>query len=85
LREEFREAGKGERFELLEQFLPGESATAKYAEIAIQLGVAEGTVKSDVSRLRRRYGEVLREELLQTLGSVTDLEDELQHLFESLS
>ena len=85
LREEFREAGKGERFEVLEQFLPGESASARYAEIAIQLGVAEGTVKSDVSRLRRRYGEVLREELVQTLGSVTDLEDELHHLFESLS
>lgn len=85
LRQEFNEAGKGERFEVLEQFLPGESASATYAEIATRLGVAEGTVKSDVSRLRRRYGEVLREELIQTLGSVTDLEDEMHHLFESLS
>lgn len=84
LREEFRETGKGERFEALEQFLPGESASATYASIAARLGVAEGTVKSDVSRLRRRYGEALREELVQTIGSVTDLEDELNHLFESL-
>ncbi|MFO1497274.1 MAG: sigma-70 family RNA polymerase sigma factor [Verrucomicrobiota bacterium] len=85
LREEFREAGKAERFEALEQFLPGETAAATYAEIGMRLGMTEGTVKSDVSRLRRRYGEVLREELVQTLGSMTDLEDELQHLFEALS
>src|SRR5262245_43239364 len=49
LRQEFSEAGKGERFELLEQFLPGESASATYSEIASRLGVSEGTVKSDVS------------------------------------
>jgi RNA polymerase sigma-70 factor (ECF subfamily) len=83
--EEFKQAEKAARFEMLEQFLPGEQASATYAEIASRFAVAEGTVKSDVSRLRRRYGELLREELVQTLGSVTDLEDELQHLFESLS
>ena len=85
LRDEFREAGKEQRFEMLEQFLPGERASVTYAEIAAKLGVAEGTVKSDVSRIRRRYGEALREELVQTLGSVTDLEEELRHLFQSLS
>jgi RNA polymerase sigma factor (sigma-70 family) len=84
LREEFSVAGRGGRFEMLEQFLPGQPASASYAEIATQLGVAEGTVKSDVSRLRRRYGELLRQELMQTVGSTTDLEDELHHLFESL-
>jgi RNA polymerase sigma-70 factor (ECF subfamily) len=85
LREEFSAAARRERFEILEQFLPGEASSATYAEIATRLGVAEGTVKSDVSRLRRRYGEVVREELAHTMGNQTDLDDELRHLFHALS
>jgi DNA-directed RNA polymerase specialized sigma24 family protein len=85
LRQEFTAPGRSERFEMLEQFLPGAHKATTYAEMAKRLNVAEGTIKSDVSRLRRRYGELLRDELGQTLGSVTDLEDELHHLFESLS
>ena len=84
LGDEFTAAGRVERFAMLERFLPGEQSSSTYAEIATRLSVAEGTVKSDVSRLRRRYGELLREELVQTLGSVTDLDDELRHLFEAL-
>src|SRR5215475_1281090 len=63
LREEFRAAGRVDRFDALEQFLPGAESATSYAEIAHGLGVAEGTIKSDVSRLRRRYGECLREEV----------------------
>jgi RNA polymerase sigma-70 factor (ECF subfamily) len=85
LREEFAVAGREDRFQVLEQFLPGQAATTSYTEVATQLGVAEGTVKSDVSRMRRRYGELLREELMQTVGSATDFEDELHHLFQALS
>jgi len=85
LRDEFTAAGRTGRFEILEQFLPGAQASTTYAEIATRLSVAEGTVKSDVSRLRRRYGELLRDELGQTLGIVTDLEDELRNLSEALS
>jgi RNA polymerase sigma-70 factor (ECF subfamily) len=48
LREEFKTAGKAERFEMLEQFLPGEQAKTSYAELAKRLGVAEGTIKSEV-------------------------------------
>jgi RNA polymerase sigma-70 factor (ECF subfamily) len=84
LREEFALAGRADRFEALEQFLPGEESAATYAEVASRLGVAEGTIKSDVSRLRRRYGECLREEVANTVGSLTDLDDELRHMVEAL-
>ena len=53
------------RFAHLEKFLPGEESELTYAEAAAQLGIAEGTVKSDVHRLKRRYREVLREEIEQ--------------------
>lgn len=84
LRAEFDSAGRLERFELLEQFLPGADAVSSYAEIARRLGMAEGTIKSDVSRLRRRYGEMVREEVALTLGRQMDLDDELRHLFQAL-
>lgn len=84
LRDEFSAAGRLERFERLEQFLPGREGAESYGDLAQQLGMPEGTIKSDVSRLRRRYGELLRAEVAQTLGTHTDLEDELRHLLEAL-
>lgn len=84
LREEFRSAGRAERFEKLEQFLPGREGADSYADLAATFGVPEGTIKSDVSRLRRRYGELLRSEVAHTLGTHTDLDDELRHLLEAL-
>ncbi|MCI0747388.1 MAG: sigma-70 family RNA polymerase sigma factor [Verrucomicrobia subdivision 3 bacterium] len=85
LREEFRAAGRGERFEKLEQFLPGQAGADSYAELAVRFGLSEGAIKSDVSRLRRRYGELLRAEVAHTLGTHTDLEDELHHLLDALA
>jgi hypothetical protein len=46
---------------------------------AAQLGVPEGTLKSDVYRLKRRYGELLREEMAQTVASPEEIDDELRH------
>ena len=85
LRKEFSAAGRAERFASLEQFLPGEPSTSTYAEIASRFGVSEGAIKSDVSRLRRRYGELLRASVASTVGSTTDLDDELRHLVEALT
>ena len=84
LREEFTTAGRAERFEKLEQFLPGEQSLTPYAELAVQFQVTEGAIKADVSRLRRRYGELLRAEVAHTIGTHTDLDDELRHLVEVL-
>jgi RNA polymerase sigma-70 factor (ECF subfamily) len=42
-------------------------------------------VKVTVHRLRRRYGEVLRNEVAQTLSDGADGASELRHLIESLS
>lgn len=84
LREEFASAGRADRFARLEQFLPGREGVDSYADLAAQFGVTEGAIKADVSRLRRRYGELLRADVAHTLGTHADLEDELQHLIEAL-
>lgn len=80
LQQEYARAGQAERFELLEQFLPGEERPLSYAEAAGKLGLAEGTVKSDVHRLKQRYGQLLREEIAQTVARPEEIEEELRHL-----
>jgi len=80
LRGEYGAAGKAERFDLWERFLPGEVCPLSYADGAAQLGVPEGTFKSDVHRLKQRYGELLREEIAQTVAKPEEIDDELRHL-----
>src|SRR5436189_5097115 len=46
LRDEFAAEGRSDRFEIGEQFLPGEESGVRFVEDAHQLGIAEGTLKS---------------------------------------
>jgi hypothetical protein len=50
------------------------------AAIAQELGIHVGTVKSTVSRLRTRYGELVRQEVGHTVSSPAEIPDELRHL-----
>jgi RNA polymerase sigma-70 factor (ECF subfamily) len=43
--------------------------------------VSEQAVKVTVHRMRRRYGELLRAEIAQTVGSPQDVDAELRDLF----
>jgi RNA polymerase sigma-70 factor (ECF subfamily) len=80
LQRDYADAGKAERFVQLEQFLPGEKSDMTYAEAAARLGLPEGTVKSEVSRLKKRYGELLRSEIAHTVSSPDEIKDELRYL-----
>ncbi len=55
------------------------------AAIADELGMAEGAVKTAASRLRKRYGEILREEIARTVADLADVEDEVRALFAALA
>lgn len=81
LREEQTEAGKQIHYERLERFLSGDRGDGSYAEVASNLGMSEGAVKVAIHRLRRRYGELLRNEIRQTVGQSSEVEAELTHLF----
>jgi RNA polymerase sigma-70 factor (ECF subfamily) len=69
-----------ERYERLKPLLTGD-APSSYAEVAAKLGMAEGSVRVAVHRLRRRFGELLREEIARTTPAA-DIEDELRHLID---
>src|SRR5438105_2698344 len=59
LRDELRQAGKGEQFEQLKVFLTGEKSAGHYVQAAEVLGATPGAVRVAVHRLRRRYRELL--------------------------
>lgn len=80
LGEEESAAGKTRFFATLKYFLWGEKSSASYAEVGAQLDMAEGAVKVAVHRLRRRYRDLLREEVAQTVASHDEIEPELRHL-----
>ena len=80
LQEECALEGKAELFERLSIFLSGDKAGATYADAGVRLDMTEGAVKVAVHRLRRRYRELLREQVAQTTRTAAELEEELRDL-----
>ena len=80
LEQEFRRANKAELFERLRPFLVAGEGPETYADAAPELGMTEEAFKKAVQRLRRRYHELFREEIAQTLSDPAGVEDELRHL-----
>ena len=80
LRAEYFEDGKGELFEQFRVYLQGDHAGPGYAAVGAQRGMTEGAVTVAVHRLRRRYGQLLREEIMRTVASPDEVDAELQHL-----
>jgi RNA polymerase sigma factor (sigma-70 family) len=80
LREEYANAGKRDLFDLLTETLSGEKRTTPRAELAARCGISVGAVDVAVHRLRRRYGELLREEIAHTVSQSDEVDDEIRHL-----
>ncbi|MBI3849347.1 MAG: sigma-70 family RNA polymerase sigma factor [Verrucomicrobia bacterium] len=85
LREEFAVAGKAGDFEALKTCLMAERGAIDYAAVAKRLGVNAGAARVAVHRLRKRFREVYREEISQTLSDGADLDGELRHLAAALA
>lgn len=84
LRTEMTAAGNGERFDCFRGMLTGQRDTTG-REAAQQLGIAEGAVRIAVHRMKRRYGELLRQQVAATVERDEDVEDELRGLFAKVS
>lgn len=85
LRAETAAAGKPEDFEVLKGSLLADRGSIDYGAVAKQLGVNEGAARVAVHRLRKRFREVYREEVSQTLAKGEDLEGEVRHLAAALA
>jgi RNA polymerase sigma-70 factor (ECF subfamily) len=85
LRHEHEAAGKSDEFPLLKDCLTAGRGNIDYAMIACRLGTSEGSARVAVHRLRKRFREIYREEIAQTLAEGADLETELRHLAAALA
>jgi RNA polymerase sigma factor (sigma-70 family) len=80
LKEEYTKRRKGQLFEHLQVFLREAEPSVTYEEIARQLSTSEGGVRVAVHRLRRRCGELVREEVAQTVATSDEVDDEIAYL-----
>jgi RNA polymerase sigma factor (sigma-70 family) len=78
-------AGKRELFEQLKAFVGGDDEHVPYRTAGAALGMSESAVRVAVHRLRRRFRDLLREEIEQTVDSPAEVEGELQFLLTTLS
>ncbi len=85
LQEEFNATGKAGDYEVLKPCLMAAHGTIDYGAVATQLGVNAGAARVAVHRLRKRFREIYREEISQTLAEEADLEGELRHLAAALA
>jgi RNA polymerase sigma factor (sigma-70 family) len=81
---EYDEAGKGATFAALRCLLSGDSELASYEAVAQRLGTSTGAARVAAHRLRRRYGDLLRQEIAATLLDPTGVDDEIRELFAAL-
>ena len=84
LSEECIAAGKSECFALLKVFLARDAASGEYAPLGAQLNMSANGVAVAVHRLRERYRERVRAEIAHTVGSPSEIDEEIRYLFEVL-
>jgi RNA polymerase sigma factor (sigma-70 family) len=84
LQAEFERSGRAAEFEILKGCLMAARGAIDYEMIASQLQTSEGAARVAVHRLRKRFREVYREEIAQTVAEGADLQDELRHLAAAL-
>jgi RNA polymerase sigma factor (sigma-70 family) len=80
LRADYSAAGKAAEFDQLKETLTAERGSIAYSDLAATLGLSEGATRVAVHRLRKRFREVFRATVAETVSTPEDVEDELRHL-----
>lgn len=83
LEREAEQDSKGAQFQQLRLLLTDDENTAR--TVAARLDMSEGAVRVAVHRLRRRFAELLRARIAETVESVEAIDDELRHLLEAVA
>jgi RNA polymerase sigma-70 factor (ECF subfamily) len=81
---EFASEGKADQFTALKPWLAGDAQTLRQSQAAAQLGLGESAVKVAIHRLRKRFRELIRAEVAQTVDDAAEVDTELKYLVEVL-
>ena len=84
LREEFAGMGKSEYFDKLSTLLNGDPAASPYEALAGELGASPGALRVAVHRMRRRYRDLLRAEIAETVSTPAEIDEEIRFLMSAL-
>ena len=83
---EYDSQGKATTFQALRAFLDpiNTKSLPSYEEVAAQLQVSVGAVKTLIHRLRKQYTAFVREEISRTVSNSADVDAEIHQLCEAL-
>jgi len=84
LGDECAASGKTTFFDAVKPLLGGDRADLPRTALAARLALTENALNLSLLRLRRRYGELIREEIAGTVASAQDVEEELRYLIEAI-
>ena len=86
LKQEYVAAGKVAQFDALQECLSGaKEAPSSFAQIATRLGISPASARQAASRMRCRFGELLRRNVAKTVSNPIEVEPEMVHLRAALS
>jgi RNA polymerase sigma factor (sigma-70 family) len=83
LQAEYRASGRGELFAALKPILWDKSDSEAFSRKAQSLDMNPHALTMALQRVRRRFGERLRDNVAQTVASESDVDAELRHLIVS--
>lgn len=84
LRAEYAAKDRLAYFETLKNYLAGSPQDASFATAAQALGISDTTAKVAAHRMRKRYRELLRGEIAQTVERPEEIDEEIRDLFNVL-
>ena len=84
LRAEYESDGRGGDFQRLKTYLTAGRGEIPYDQVAGELGTSEGAARVAVHRLRKRFREVFRAAVADTVSSAEDVDEEMHYVVEVL-
>ena len=71
-------------FDQLSPLIGGERGDSTRAQLAARLGLSENALNLSLLRLRRRYGELIRDVIAGTVSNPKEVEEELRFLMQAV-